>query len=207
MDRFAPRHNPLRLIGRRFLLVLLLALVVIAVSGVWKVYSKAEESLALRREAEAQLADLDKRRAQLEADIAKLKTSRGMEEALREQYGLARIGERLIVIVESPAPAPVVATPSVIEWFQKTLSWWWGVLKGMTVFNGGVAHTAKNYRVFSLGLEKHKRDAAKAQYSRSLKVVNFVRFILREYSLVAERVPRRKLLRNSNEVNFPRMRD
>ncbi|MDO8561498.1 MAG: septum formation initiator family protein, partial [bacterium] len=100
------RRNPLHLIGKRLLLILLFALVVVAISGVWKVYRKEQESMTLRREAEIQLADLDKRRAQLEADIAKLKTSRGMEEVLREQYNLAKSGEQMIVIVDPPAPAP-----------------------------------------------------------------------------------------------------
>jgi len=68
--------------------------------------------------------DLDKRRTQLETDITKLKTSRGMEETLREQYGLAKSGEHVIVIVDSPTPAPVPETSPVMEWFQKTLSWW-----------------------------------------------------------------------------------
>ncbi len=124
MERFTQRRNPLRLIGKRLMLILLSALVIVAISGVWKVYRKAEESLTLRKEAETQLSDLEKRRTQLEADISKLNTSRGMEEALREQYGLAKSGEHVIVIVDSPTPAPAVATSSVMKWFQKTLSWW-----------------------------------------------------------------------------------
>ena|SRR3989338_1539174 len=124
MERFTQRRDPLRLIGKRLLLICLLALVIVAVSSVWKVYRKAQESMSLRKEAEAQLSDLDKRRTQLEADITKLKTSRGMEEALREQYGLAKSGEHVIVIVDSPTPAPVPETSPVMEWFQKTLSWW-----------------------------------------------------------------------------------
>ena len=124
MERFTQRRDPLRLIGKRLLLICLLALVIVAVSSVWKVYRKAQESMSLRKEAEAQLLDLDKRRTQLETDITKLKTSRGMEETLREQYGLAKSGEHVIVIVDSPTPAPVPETSPVMEWFQKTLSWW-----------------------------------------------------------------------------------
>lgn len=118
------RRNPLRLIGKRLLLMVLFALVVVAISGVWKVFRKEQESMVLRREAEIQLADLDKRRAQLEADITKLKTSRGMEEVLREQYNLAKSGERMIVIVDPPAPPPAAPTSPVMKWFKKTLSWW-----------------------------------------------------------------------------------
>src|SRR3989338_4712529 len=124
MERFNQRRDPLRLLGKRLLLILLFVLVIIAISGVWKAYRKEQESLSLRQEAEIQLADIAKRRAQLEADIAKLNTTRGMEEALREQYRLAKTGEHLIIIVDSPTPATIVATSSVMEWFQKTLNWW-----------------------------------------------------------------------------------
>ena len=124
MERFRQKRDPLRLIGKRLLLILLFILVVVAVSGVWKVYRKERESMALRKEAEIQLDDLSKRRTQLEADIEKLKTPRGMEKALREQYRLAKTGEHLIIIVDPPTSSPTVATSSVMEWFQKTLSWW-----------------------------------------------------------------------------------
>lgn len=118
------RRNPLKLFGKRLALLLLLALVALAASGVWGVYKKERESRALRMEAEAQLADLAGRKAQLEADIAKLKTPRGMEEALREQYRLAKSGEGLIVIVDPPTPVPIEATSTVMEWFNKTFTWW-----------------------------------------------------------------------------------
>lgn len=118
------RRDPLHLFGKRLLLVLLLVLIGVAISGVWKAYRKEQESLLLRREAEIQLADLAKRKTQLEADIARLNTSRGMEDALREQYLLAKSGENLIIIVDPPTPAPVATTPSVTEWFQRTF-WNW----------------------------------------------------------------------------------
>ncbi|MEK7106708.1 MAG: hypothetical protein AAB899_00780 [Patescibacteria group bacterium] len=98
-------------------------LVIVAISGVWKAYRKEQESLALRQEAEIQLEDIAKRRAQLKTDIAKLNTPRGMEEALREQYLLAKSGENLIIIVDPPTPAPIETTSSVMEWFQNSLSW------------------------------------------------------------------------------------
>ena len=117
------KRDPLKLIGKRLLLILLFILVVVAISGVWKVYRKERESMSLRKEAEIQLADLSKRRAQLETDIERLKTPRGMEESLREQYRLAKTGEHLIIIVDPPTPAPIEPTSSITEWFQNSLLW------------------------------------------------------------------------------------
>ena len=124
MERFNQRRDPLRLIGKRLFLISLFLLVGVAVSGVGKVYRKERESMSLRAEAERQLEDLSTRRVQLEEDIEKLKTPRGMEEALRERYRLAKSGENLIIIVNPPASLPIETTSSVMEWFQKTLSWW-----------------------------------------------------------------------------------
>ncbi|OGG71202.1 hypothetical protein A3F27_02855 [Candidatus Kaiserbacteria bacterium RIFCSPHIGHO2_12_FULL_53_13] len=124
MRTFEQRRDPLRLFGRRLLLLALLGVVVAAFSGVWGVYRKERESKALRVEAEAQLADLSQRRIQLEADILKLKTSRGMEEILREQYRLAKSGEGLVIIVDPPTSAPTEDTSPVMEWFSRAFSWW-----------------------------------------------------------------------------------
>ena len=124
MERFVQRRDPLRLLGKRLLLVLLFLLVIVAISGVWKAYHKQQESALLRKEAEVQLADLAKRKAQLETDIAKLNTPRGMEDALREQYRLAKSGENLIVIVDPSAPAPIQATSSMMDWLKNPFTWW-----------------------------------------------------------------------------------
>ncbi|MDO8522409.1 MAG: hypothetical protein Q7S08_03935 [bacterium] len=124
MSTFEQRRDPLHLFGKRLFLALLVLLIAVAISGVWKAYRKEQESLSLRREAEVQLADLAKRKAQLETDISKLNTPRGMEDALREQYLLARSGENLIIIVDSPTPTPIEATSSMMQWFQKTF-WSW----------------------------------------------------------------------------------
>ncbi len=119
-----PRNDPVRLFGRRLILAALLALVIAAIGGVWDGYQKARESAALRAQAQAQLADLTKRQAQLNADIANLKTDRGMEGVLREQYALAAKGEGLIVIVDSPMPAPIHATSSFMDKLRRAFTWW-----------------------------------------------------------------------------------
>ena len=116
------RHDPLRLMGRRLLLAFLAALVLGASWALWSVWGKERESAQLKHDAQAQLADLEKRQTQLERDYAELQTSRGMEAAVRDQYAMGEKGEGMIVIVEPPAPKPVEATSSLAQWFRDVLS-------------------------------------------------------------------------------------
>ncbi len=118
------RNDPVRLFGRRVFLVGMFTLVIFGIAGVWSAHQKEKESGALRTEAEVQLSDLSERQAQLTADIGKLQTDRGKEEALRQQYALAAKGEGLIVIVDPSEQKPVQATSSVLEWLHKVLPWW-----------------------------------------------------------------------------------
>ena len=125
MRSYEQRRSPARLLLRRLGLLALLALVGTALGGVWNVYHKERESAGLRAQAESERADLRERETRLKNDIAALKTDRGMEEALREQYALAEKGEQLIVIVEPAVSVPAEATSSpVMRWFQKMFLWW-----------------------------------------------------------------------------------
>ena len=117
------RQNAVRLFLRRTGLLALLFLVFLAASGAWGVYEKERESKKLRLLAEAEREDLFMRQAQLESDTTQLKTDRGLEEALREQFALAERGEQLIVIVDPPTPVPIHATSTIGEWLGN-LFWW-----------------------------------------------------------------------------------
>ena len=118
------RHDPIRLMRRRIVILVLLVLVFAAVRGVWSVYQKEQESRAMRNEAERQLGELETRESDLRADIARLASPRGVEETLREEYEFGKNGEGVIVIVGGEAPPPP-PEPTVLErWFQKALRWW-----------------------------------------------------------------------------------
>ncbi len=118
------RNDPVRLFGRRLVLLALFGLIIVASLGAWSAYKKERESHVLRQEAEMQLGDLSKRQEQLDTDIASLETDRGKEQVLREQYALAARGEGLIVIVDTPPVAPAEETSSVLEWLRKAIPWW-----------------------------------------------------------------------------------
>ena len=118
------RNDPVRLLGKRLLVLVLFAVVVAVGLGVWGAYQKERESGALRSKAEAQMEDFTQRQTQLTNDIGALQTSRGVEEVLREQYALAAHGEGLIVIVDQPAAETVHATTTMFDRLKNTF-WWW----------------------------------------------------------------------------------
>lgn len=116
------RHVAVRLLLRRLALLCLLLLVAFAASGVWGVYKKERETSMRRGEAEAMRDDLKQREGELTADIQMLQSDRGLEETLREQFGLAHAGERLIIIVDAAEDADQATTTTRPWW--RVFQWW-----------------------------------------------------------------------------------
>ena len=76
---------------------------VIVLVFTWSVYGfwgKMRETTKNAKIAENKVAGLEKQKAELSADIAKLKTDAGVEDSIRDKFGLAREGEGVIVIVD-----------------------------------------------------------------------------------------------------------
>lgn len=103
---------------------MLFVVVLVAGSNVYEMYQKEQDSRELRVQAENKYKDLVMREARLKEDIETLKTDRGMEKAIRQQYELAENGENLIVIVEPSASPSMEATSSPLEgWFGRLFFW------------------------------------------------------------------------------------
>lgn len=117
------RMDPVKLLLRRLTLLFLVVAAFVLGKAVWALAGKNNEAATARNETALALADLDKRNIELQAKIANLRTNRGQEAALREQYGLAKQGEGVIVIVDekAPPPQPRPAFPS-LRWFEGLFS-------------------------------------------------------------------------------------
>jgi len=86
-------------------LVILFVSLVIMIKAAWGAYlkySESEEKLAL---SSLERDKLGNRRERLSAQISRLETDRGIEEEIRNTFRVAKEGERLIVILDTPKEA------------------------------------------------------------------------------------------------------
>jgi hypothetical protein len=81
---------------------ILLFMVLFFAWGVIGLLHKMEVTRQNKKNAEVRVAELELQKEQLTADIDKLNTPEGKEASIREKFGLAKEGEREIVIVEDP---------------------------------------------------------------------------------------------------------
>jgi cell division protein FtsB len=79
------------------LLVVLVVAVFISHAS-WKMYMTSKEALAKKEKAEAELRLLEMRVRDLEGDIMRLSTERGVEEEIRDRFMVAKEGESVIII-------------------------------------------------------------------------------------------------------------
>ena len=98
-------------------------LILIFAWNIFTFWQKMQETSKNKKLAEDKIALLQKQKAKLTTDIAKLNTPAGVEEVIRDKFGLAKEGENMIVIVEDKNKE-VVPTPSRFSRF-------WSFLKGL----------------------------------------------------------------------------
>jgi cell division protein FtsB len=103
-------------------LILLGLLLIFFTWGVIGFTGKMSATSENRQIAENKLAELQKQKAELSANIAKLNTEAGVEEGIRDKFGLAKEGEGLIVVVEDQNKLePVVEKSNWLSSFFKNL--------------------------------------------------------------------------------------
>lgn len=102
--------------------LILLALVVVLF--VWKVIGlsgKLEETYKDKKIEEQKISDLENQETKLTNNINKLSTDEGKEEVIRNNYGLVKSGENVIVIVDDKnqvATPPQPESNGFFSWFK-----------------------------------------------------------------------------------------
>ncbi|MBI2617970.1 septum formation initiator family protein [Candidatus Kaiserbacteria bacterium] len=83
-------------------LIVLIALSVLLVPGVFEVYQQEKETRINKNQRLSHLEGLTVREEALQEEIDRLNTERGVEEEIRQKFEVAKEGERVIVIVDTP---------------------------------------------------------------------------------------------------------
>ena len=81
-------------------LFLLAILVLFFIWNMIGLFDKMQDTIKNRKIVEDKINELQKDKEKLSSDIASLNTDKGIEESIRDKFGLAKEGEGMIVVVE-----------------------------------------------------------------------------------------------------------
>ena len=101
------------LVGFFSILIVWLAFLVVGI------FRKEEIARHTVKDTEAELSSLQSRHDMLSANLAELATPRGQEASMRQDFGVAKPGEDVIILVPA-TNTPEQTNPS---WWQRTRSW------------------------------------------------------------------------------------
>lgn len=91
--------------------------------GVIRFLVTLEETSKNKKMAEAKVAELTNSKEKLVTDIDSLNTDKGLEENIREKFGLGKVGEGLIVVVDDKN-AVTTEKEGKKNWFSSLLDNW-----------------------------------------------------------------------------------
>ena len=112
MREFQRKRKMWRLLYSRVVLLVLLIALVFLLKQSWDAYGREREGTANLLRAQEELAALQARSSLLEAKLTRLKAPEGIEAEIREQFQVAKPGERMVVVLENKTVAEDVSEPS-----------------------------------------------------------------------------------------------
>ena len=104
MRSFQPKRGLKDIAHSKPVLVLLVFLMLFFAWGIVGFFGKLKITKENRKIAENKMIELEKEKEKLTSDINKLKTPDGVEASIRDKFGLAKEGERMIVVVDDKNP-------------------------------------------------------------------------------------------------------
>jgi len=118
MPRKTKRQHAQR-IGEYLLAGGLSVLFLILLWAVWGIAQKEEIARSAVDDRKAELAVLQERKAVFEENLGELSTERGQEATLRQNHGVARAGEEVIIVV----PPKEDELDPRMPWYKRLLGW------------------------------------------------------------------------------------
>lgn len=98
----------------------LIVILAVFLRATWSLYHKSQLARENLQASALRVAKLEERRVILEGKIERLKTPRGIEEEIRNNYSVVKEGEQVINIVENEVKGATTTVSAKKPWWQ----WW-----------------------------------------------------------------------------------
>ncbi|MDO8523653.1 MAG: septum formation initiator family protein [bacterium] len=93
------------------------------VETTWSVYTKERQARQAHLDEAQTLSELEGRQQSLTTRISELGTSRGIEEQVRDRYDVAKSGEQVIILTNTPNDKGSAGRNSSLSFWGRFLSW------------------------------------------------------------------------------------
>jgi len=103
--------------SKRLILLGLLIIFLVVLRATWDLYQKSQLAGAKLNSSADRLAKLTERQTVLRDKIERLKTPRGVEEEIRNNFPVVKEGEQVINLVEEE-PQPTITSTTTRKWWQ-----------------------------------------------------------------------------------------
>jgi len=100
MRNFQRRRKVINLLRSVPVLAFLFILILFFSYNMLDLVGKMRETAKNKKIVEDKIAELEASKVKLDLDIGKLNSDQGLEESIREKFGLVKEGEKMIVIVD-----------------------------------------------------------------------------------------------------------
>ncbi len=123
MKHFQEQNKFNRIMHSKLGLLLLGVVVLFFAWNVLKFVVKMQDTARNKHIAEDKITQLQKEKERLTKDIDNLNTQNGVEETIRDKFGLAKDGEGLIVVVDNQDKTTNQTTETSTGFWAKIKSW------------------------------------------------------------------------------------
>ena len=100
MQNFQEKNKFKNFMRSKPVLFLLTIVVILFIWNIVSLFGKLQETYKNKKIEQQKISDLENRKVKLSSDIDKLGTDKGKEEMIRENFGMVKEGEGVIVVVD-----------------------------------------------------------------------------------------------------------
>ncbi|MEO5635461.1 MAG: septum formation initiator family protein [Candidatus Paceibacterota bacterium] len=123
MRNFQKKRVWRKIMESKPVLVMLIVLLLVFSWSIIGFIGKLQVTSENKKIAEKKVAELQKQKDEYNAKIEKLKTQNGVEETIRDTYGLAKEGEGLIVVVDDQSAIDAAAKRDSSGFWSHVFFW------------------------------------------------------------------------------------